>query len=210
MVGGAQPGDPAPMIVALHGLGDRPDNFVALFGEFRTRARIVAPHSHDAYGDGFAWFAPFGPMSDEAAPAMAKAADEVAAFTENAAKAWPTLGKPLIVGFSQGGALSYAIAVRHADAIGGAFPIGGWLPPPLWPTARASSPLPIFAFHGNADNRVPIERDRAGVAELEKLGFAVQFNEAEGVGHAIPPPVRTPLFAALAAEVEKQRSAGPR
>src|SRR4051794_4871298 len=91
MVGGAPPDDAAPMIVALHGLGDRPENFVAIFGEFRTRARVVAPHSHDAYGDGFAWFAPFGPTSDEAAPAMAKAADEVADFAEKAAKAWPTL-----------------------------------------------------------------------------------------------------------------------
>lgn len=210
MVGGAAPDGAAPMIVALHGLGDRPENFVAIFGEFRTRARIVAPHSHDAYSDGFAWFAPFGPMSDEAAPAIARAADEVAEFAEKAAKAWPTLGRPLIVGFSQGGALSYAIAVRHPDSIGGVFPIGGWLPPPLWPTSRPSSALPIFAFHGNADTRVPLARDRAGVEQLEKLGFAVHFEEVDGVGHAIPESIRAPLFAALAAECEKQRSAGPR
>jgi phospholipase/carboxylesterase len=210
MAGGAESGDAAPLIVALHGLGDRPENFVKLFSQFRARARIVAPHSREAYSDGFAWFGPSSPTSDESAPALAKAADEVAAFIDKAAKAWPILGKPLVVGFSQGGALSYAIAVRHTDSIGAAFPIGGWLPPPLWPTNRASSPLPIFAFHGNADDRVPLERDRAGTTQLEKLGFATHFEIAEGIGHSIPPEISEPLFAVLAAEVEKQRSAGPR
>jgi phospholipase/carboxylesterase len=141
---------------------------------------------------------------------MAKAADEVAMFTEKIAGARPTLGKPLVVGFSQGGALSYAIAVQHAASIGGCFPVGGWLPPPLWPTALPPSAPPIFAFHGNADTKVPIARDRTGAEQLEKLGFAVHFKEADGVGHSIPPPVRVPLFAALAAESEKQRGAGPR
>jgi phospholipase/carboxylesterase len=210
MVGGARADDPAPMIVALHGLGDRPEHFVSIFDGFPARARVLAPHSRDAYSDGFAWFTPIGPMSDEAAPALAKAADEVAMFTEKAVRARPTLGKPLVVGFSQGGALSYAIAVRHTDSIGGAFPVGGWLPPPLWPAGRPSSELPIFAFHGNADERVPLSRDRAGAEQLEKLGFAVHFKEADGVGHAIPPSIRLPLFAALSTEAEKQRSLGSR
>jgi predicted esterase len=84
------------------------------------------------------------------------------------------------------------------------------LPPPLWPITRVSVALPIFAFHGNADTRVPLARDRAGVEQLAKLGFAVHFEEADGVGHAIPESIRAPLFAALTAECEKQRSAGPR
>jgi phospholipase/carboxylesterase len=205
VVGGASAEDPLPLVVALHGLGDRPENFVGVFEGFPVKARVVAPHSATAMGDGFAWFAPFGAMSDEAAPAMASAADDIATFATRMAALRPTLGKPLVVGFSQGGALSYAVAVRHPDAIAASFPIGGWLPPPLWPANAPHDAAPIHAFHGTADNRVPIERDRAGADKLRELGFPMELMEVEGVAHAIPPSVRAPLFAALAAACDHQR-----
>jgi phospholipase/carboxylesterase len=199
-----------PLIIALHGLGDRPEHFIDLFRDFPVQARVVAPHSRSPYGDGFAWFAPVGPMSDEAAPAMGSAADDVAHFAEEAARARPTLGKPIVTGFSQGGALSYAVAVRHADAVGVSVPISGWLPPPLWPRDLPHDAPPIFAFHGTADSRVPLERDRAGADALEKVGFKVQLRVSDGVEHAIPPSVRQLVFAALATACDEQRRAGAR
>ena len=197
-----------PLIVALHGLGGRPEHFLGLFEDFPVQARVVAPHSRSPYGDGFAWFPPSSPMSDEAAPAMASAADDVARFAAEAARARPTLGKPIVTGLSQGGALSYAVAVRHPDAVAAAAPISGWLPPPLWPPALPQNAPPIFAFHGTADSRVPLERDRAGADALQKVGFKVQFQVSEGVEHAIPQSVKQLVFAALATEVEEQRRAG--
>jgi phospholipase/carboxylesterase len=199
-----------PLVVALHGLGDRPEHFIGLFEDFPVQARIIAPHSRSPYGEGFAWFAPVGPMSDESAPAMASAADDVARFALEAARARPTLGKPIITGFSQGGALSYAVAARHPDAVAASVPISGWLPPPLWPPTLPHDPPPIFAFHGTADSRVPLERDRAGADALEKVGFKVQLRVSEGVEHAIPPPVKQLVFAALATACDEQRRAGAR
>jgi phospholipase/carboxylesterase len=202
-------GDAAlPLVVALHGLGDRPENFIGLFQDFPVQARVVAPHSRSPYSDGFAWFPPSNPMSDESAPAMGSAADDVARFIDEAARARPTLGRPIVTGFSQGGALSYAIAVRHANAVAATVPISGWLPPPLWPHELPQGAPPIFAFHGTADARVPLERDRAGANALEELGFKVQLRVSEGVEHAIPPPVRQLVFAALATACDEQRRAG--
>ena len=143
-----------PLIVALHGLGDRPENFIGLFQDFPVAARVVAPHSRTPYGDGFERVPPSSPMSDESAPAMASAADDVARFIEEAARARPTLGKPIVTGFSQGGALSYTIAVRHAGSVAASVPISGWLPPPLWPHELPHDAPAIFAFHGTADARI--------------------------------------------------------
>lgn len=208
LTGGATNGEAEPLIVALHGLGARPDNFIDLFDDFPAKARIIAPHSHTPFSDGFQWFAPYGATSDESAPGMSKAADEVGAFIDEAAKAFPTLGTPIVIGFSQGGALSYAIAVRHPTSVAASFPISGWLPPPLFPDALPAAAPAIFAFHGNADERVPLERDQSAVSALEKLGYHVTLKIANGVPHAIPPEVRKDVFAALATEVDAQRSKG--
>jgi phospholipase/carboxylesterase len=199
-----------PLIVALHGLGDRPENFIGLFGELPVQARVVAPHSHAPYGDGFAWFPPSSPMSDESAPAMASAADDIARFAADMARARPTLGKPIVTGFSQGGALSYAVAVRHADALAVSVPISGWLPPPLWPSEAPHDAPRIFAFHGSADQRVPLERDRAGVDALQKAGFQMQFQVAQGVEHSIPTTTRQTVLALLATACDIQRREGVR
>ncbi len=207
--GGAAPDAKLPLVIALHGLGGRPENFLTLFEEFPTRARIVAPHSKTKYGDGFEWFAPYGAISDESAPALGKAADEVAVFAEQAAARFPTLGKPIVTGFSQGGALSFAVAVRHPASIGASLPISGWLPPPLWPSDLPKDAPPIIAFHGTADQRVPLERDQSAVTALAKLGFHAELQVNEGVEHAIPPQVRDQVYAALTTACDDQRKKGP-
>lgn len=199
-----------PLVIALHGLGDRPEHFLGLFGDFPAQARIIAPHSATPFGDGFQWFAPYGATSDESAPGMAKAADDIAQFAAEAARARPTLGKPIVTGFSQGGALSYAVAARHPDAIAASVPISGWLPPPLWPPSLTQNPPPIFAFHGDADTRVPIERDKAGAGALQKLGYRVELKVSDGVEHVIPSAVREAVVAVLASACDEQRRAGAR
>ena len=206
--GGAGADEKLPLVVALHGLGDRPESFVLVFRTFPAKARVVAPHSRTAFSDGFQWFAPLGPMSDEAAPAMGKAADDVAAFTAEAAKAFPTAGKPIVFGFSQGGALGYSVAVRHPEAVAESVPVGGWLPPPLWPSKLPDVAPRVFAFHGSEDSRVPLERDRAGAEALRKLGFEIHFEVVDGVEHAIPPPLRDRVFDVLAKACDEQRAAG--
>jgi phospholipase/carboxylesterase len=205
MTGGAHSADPAPLVIALHGLGDIPERFIGLFGTFPAAARIIAPRAGTRHGDGFSWFPPRGISLDLAAPDIAEAAGTVAAFAEALARRVPTLGKPIVMGFSQGGALSFAIAVRHPSSVSASFPVGAWLPTALWPTARPAHAPPILAFHGTADPRVPISLMRPAVARLEQLGYSIRLQEFEGVEHEIPAVVRAALFEALGAECERQR-----
>jgi predicted esterase len=82
----------------------------------------------------------------------------------------------ILVGFSQGAALAFAVA-RHGHlqplgivALAGFLPDGD--PGPL----RA---IPIFWGHGTRDTRVPIETARVDVEKLRRAGASVQFCEAD-------------------------------
>lgn len=203
--GGLDASSRAPLIVALHGLGDRPENFAGLFRDLPVLARVVLPHSATSYGDGYSWFDFHLGDPDFSAPFIADTADRLAGFIAELGRRKTTLGKPIVTGFSQGGALSFALYARHPELISAAYPLSGWLPPSLVPGARPVGDLPpLLAFHGTADPRISIDHPHAAVRALAQLGFPAELREFDGVGHQVPDPIRTALYAALA---ESARSA---
>lgn len=201
VVGDAKADDELPMIVAIHGLGDQPRNFAHLFDNFTERARVILPRGIDpTQGGGWSWF-PFrarDPDVDALGKGIGAAADEIATTIAVLQREKKTLGKPIVTGFSQGGMLSFAIAVRHPDLVAAALPIGGWLPPPLQPTTPAPKGAPpVRAFHGTDDNAVKYEPTRLGVEALKQHGWDAQLHTYEGVGHVITPEIHRDLDDAL-------------
>lgn len=203
--GGARSEDRLPLVIALHGYGDSPQSFATAFAGFEGRARIVLPHSDKPTGDGYMWFKLHGVGDAKDSYATADMADAIMAFATTVSRARPTAGKPIITGFSQGGALSYTIAVRHPTAIAVAIPISGWFPHSLKPTARLSRVAPVYAFHGDADSRVPVRMARDAKANLEAIGIPVTLREFPGVDHTIPPAVRVAIFETLKRVCDGQR-----
>jgi phospholipase/carboxylesterase len=196
LLGGAAAGDTLPMIVAIHGRGDDPRNFGHLFDNFDAPARLILPRGLAASDDGgWLWFTERARTTevDALARGIANAADQLAPAITELASTRPTLGKPIVTGFSQGGMIAFAIAVAHPDAIGLALPIGGSLPPPLVPARKPASAPPIVAFHGTDDAAVPYPPTQAAVAELAKLGFDVELRTYPGVGHVITPELHRDL-----------------
>lgn len=196
---GADPETPLPMIVAIHGLGDSPQKFRALLDGFDRPARVILPRGIDAYEEGWSWFPLRARDPDVAALAQGidRAADLLAPAIEQLCKQRPTVGKPIVTGFSQGGMLSFALAVEHGDLFSAALPIGGWLPEPLWPREGKPGAPPILAFHGEADVAVRYEPTKIAVEHLRTLGFAVELSTYVGVGHAIAPDIHADLMQAL-------------
>jgi phospholipase/carboxylesterase len=205
LTGGASPKDELPLIVAIHGLGDNPNAFSGIMRGFSGQARVLAPAGPTPYGGGFSWF-PYRPGRTDAelSAGIHAAADRVAQFLRWAAQARPTSGRPIVTGFSQGGMLSFALAVEHPELVAGAYPMGGMLPRGLWPDAKASFP-PIVAFHGDADPIVSFDADRETVERLRQLGAHAELRTYDGVRHAVPPPMRRDLFAALGEAVSRIR-----
>jgi phospholipase/carboxylesterase len=188
MTGGARPDERVPMIVALHPMDGDPADFLPLLRRYRQRARLILPYGHPS-GNMYFWYDSVS--EDVAAPLVTREADRIAAALAALVAARPTVGRPLVTGFSQGGIMAFALAVTHPEALAAAFPISGLLPPSLYPSAALSSEPrpatlpPVAAFHGASDLAVPTRSARASIAELRNAGYTAELHEYAGVEHDI-------------------------
>jgi phospholipase/carboxylesterase len=200
VTGGADPEASLPMIIAIHGLGDKPESFLHLFDGFAAPARVIAPRGPLVHGPGRSWFP--GSASDREAfeAGILEATDRLSRLVREVALARPTDGRVVVTGFSQGGMLSFALAARDGDLFTLAAPIAGFLPEGLEKKAGASPPR-IEAFHGKDDGRIPLALAEATVGRLEAAGYKVTLHTYEALGHAMSPTMHREHRAALAAAV---------
>lgn len=214
LLGATDPEAPLPMIVAIHGLGDTPDNFRHLLDQFPEPARLILPRGLDrTEGGGWSWF-PIrarDPDVENLARGISHAADQIAAGLEELRQSRPTIGKPVVTGFSQGGMLTFTLAVEHPEVVGHALAIGGWLPPPLWPAEDVDAKaLPaIDAYNGTDDKAVAYEPTAAAVEVLGQRGLTAELHTYEGVGHMITPQMRRDLFDDLTDAVRREHKRKP-
>lgn len=188
MTGGAQPNERVPMIVALHPMDGDPADLLPLLRGYRRRARLILPYGQPS-GGMYRWF---GYARDDApAPVVTREADRIAGALGALVAARPTVGKPLITGFSQGGMMAFALVVTHPEAFAAAFPISGLLPLALYPSAgvgsgpRPAALPPVVAFHGASDLAVPTQSARDSIVELRSAGYSAELHEYAGVEHDI-------------------------
>ena len=206
--GGAKETDTLPMIVTIHGLGDDPENFVTLFAEFPEPARIVAVRGVDeTEGGGWSWFPRRArdPDVEALAEGIKASAEKIATATQVLVEKYPTKGKPIVTGFSQGGMLSFTLAAHHPAVYSASVPVGGWLPPPLWITEKGAGLPKIVALHGTDDAAVIYEPTKASVDNLKTLGYDAELKSYEGVGHVITDEIRRDLFDALVDAVKRAK-----
>ena len=211
ITGGAAAEDALPLVIGIHGHGDKPESYSGLFEGFPAKARFVFPYG-DPHGEGFSWFAVsprFNP--DSLAAGTERAGHRLAAMIAALTTARPTVGRPIVTGFSQGGILGYTLAVLHPESLGEAFPVSGLLAPPHWPSTWAvgKTQARIEAFHGDADPVVPIAVDRQGAARLRAVGFSVELHEYPGVVHTVSAEMRRDLHAAVGGAVRRAAAAPP-
>jgi phospholipase/carboxylesterase len=202
LTGGASPSDSLPLVVGIHGLGGSPENFGRVLSSLSTRTRLILPYGLEPYGDGFAWFQPWRDDAELAA-GTTRAEGRLAAMIDELVRRRPTTGKPVVTGFSQGGILSFALAVLHPESVRATFPVSGLLAPSLlpsqWPPDRE---MPrVHALHGTADDRVPIAGARATVRRLQEVGFSADLAEYPGVTHTVTPEMRQDLVRAITEEL---------
>jgi phospholipase/carboxylesterase len=206
----ATPDARLPMIVAIHGLGDEPRSFAEVVRDLPVPARVILPRALDPHeGGGYRWFSVRARDDDPEglARGIDHAANRVAAALRELMDRRPTIGKPIVTGFSQGGMVTFALAVHHPDVVGAAFPVGGLLPPPLLPKTPGAGGPPILALHGNADAAVPYETAQKTIDHLDELGIDAKLRTYEGIGHQITLQMRQDLHELLAGATEPPREA---
>jgi len=211
MRGGATPEQRVPTVVLLHGMGGRAmkDWIDALDVVAGQPARVILPQAQKAAGTGFSWFeySPDPLRRDEhsAAQGIAAAAQQLARLLAIVQTQRPVTGRFVVSGFSQGGILSYALALRHPESIQHAIAVSGYLPRELWPTTPASErQFPVIdSLHGSTDVVVDFTMDTELVQHLRSLGYRVEFTAFQGVGHEITPEMRGLWRRALASAVPR-------
>lgn len=210
---GAAPEATLPMVIVIHGLGDRPGPHWLDLVQLKRPARVIMPEAPTPYLDGFSWF-PFrarGADPAELARGIGHAAELLGSALETLARRRPSVGRPLVTGFSQGGMLAFALALHRPERLRLALPISGMLPEPLWPAKRAAAGAPpIVALHGTSDELVPFAPTERLVAHLQAHGYDATLQRYDGVGHHISDAMRERVSGALdaaLADVERERAA---
>ncbi|MBS2032926.1 MAG: dienelactone hydrolase family protein [Deltaproteobacteria bacterium] len=172
-VGGARPGDSVPLILSLHAMGADPAGALEPFATLRVPALVVAPCGgrEDAVGN-CEWFA----LSDPRGP------QDAAVRVLAVAAALPHRGLPVVMGFSQGAVVAFALAHDHPEAVAAVFPVAGTLPPST-STGPAARRPEVHAFLGEADPVFPLAGVRDAIAILRAEGYTADLRTYPGLAH---------------------------
>jgi len=188
ITGEAKPEQVLPLVIALHGMGDRPEHFARIFQDLKTPARVILVQAPDPWHRGFSWFGGKRPRKPRSVYSgqVSSSADRVAKLTRHLAQKRPTRGKPIITGFSQGGMLSFVLATRHPNLFGLSVPLGGVLPSTFLPKTGRTYPTQVVALHGQVDTVMPLSRTQTRIKRMKRVGMSVEIEVFANVGHRIP------------------------
>jgi predicted peptidase len=91
-------------------------------------------------------------------------------------------GRMYVAGQSLGGFGTWAVIAEHPNPFAAAVPVCGGGDESKAPRLVHT---PIWAFHGEKDEAVSVERSRRMIAAIRKAGGAPKYTEYRGAGHVI-------------------------
>ncbi|MBN8616415.1 MAG: hypothetical protein J0L92_37865 [Deltaproteobacteria bacterium] len=179
-----------PLVVALHGIGDGPR---IPDGGYLHRARayrLVLPEAPLLFEAGRAWSTH---RASDGQPELLAADLEarvpaIVELIEVLTATRPTRGRPVLVGYSQGGHLAFVVGTQRPELFTAIVPMAAWLPPPLVPDGPPSRRTPIRGVHARDDERVPLAPTEALYDHLNALGWDARLEIVLG-SHAPSPAI---------------------
>lgn len=150
---------------------------------------IVAPRApHSAESGGYSWRPPQTGNYDQISLEMLESAPEALIRLVDGYSASAEIDASIfdVMGFSQGAAVSSAVAFLYPQRIRKTALLAGFVPSGLEElvTQRPVEGKQFFVAHGTKDETVTIDRARASIALLEQAGAHVTYCEDE-VGHKV-------------------------
>jgi phospholipase/carboxylesterase len=187
---------PTRTIIVLHGLGDSGHGFAPVAEELDLSAlgsvRFVLPHAPEqpvTVNGGYvmrAWYDILGTdlarVEDE--PGLRKSATQIEALIARENARGVASSRIVLMGFSQGCAMTLLTGLRHRERLAGLAGLSGYLPLAATTAAErseANRDVPLFLAHGTQDPVVPYPRGVASRDALAALGYAIEW-------HAYPMP----------------------
>jgi len=183
---------PGASLIVLHGLGADGNDFVPIAQELELSAvggaRFVFPHAPMrpvTMNGGYvmrAWYdiagTPQARVEDETGLRASQAQIE-ALIEREVARGMPAQ-RIVLMGFSQGCAMTLLTGLRHAERLAGLVGLSGYLPLAARTAAErsaANADVPIFLAHGREDPMIALERATASRDALLALGYDIEWHD---------------------------------
>jgi predicted peptidase len=182
-----------PVILFLHGAGERGAD-----GLLQTTVGLAPAVRRDPARFPAIIVLPQLPADSQWVGAPAEAA--MLALGRTMAEFRVDSARVYLTGLSMGGHGAWYLAYRHPEFFAAVAPICGWVPerpelmgsvpvvpadsgPPLPALARRLRRVPIWIFHGEMDQVVPVASSREAAAALRSDGGNVRYTEYLGLDH---------------------------
>ena len=183
---------PGASVIVLHGLGADGNDFVPVARELELSAvggaRFVFPHAPTrpvTLNGGYvmrAWYdiagTPGARQEDEAGLRASQQLIE-ALIARERERGMPSR-RIVLMGFSQGCAMTLLTGLRHGERLGGLVGLSGYLPLAAQTAAERSpvnADVPVFLAHGREDPMVGMDRALASRDTLRALGYDVEWHD---------------------------------
>lgn len=184
--------NPNACIIVLHGLGADGNDFVPICEELDLGeiggVRFVFPSAPEmpvTLNGGYrmrAWYDIYGPHPQprEDEQGLRRSQAIVSALIQREVDRGIPAERIVLMGFSQGCAMTLMAGLRHPQRLAGLVCLSGYLPLASTTAAErsaANAGTPIFMAHGGADGVVVIGRAQASREQLETLGYQVDWHD---------------------------------
>lgn len=185
--------DGTPVAVLLHGRGSHRGDLQALRGRLPEGLALITPQAPHpghpwGYGPGWAWYRHI--EEDRVDPqSLDRSLLALDAFLEELPGRLPVSPGPTVLGgFSQGGTVSLAYALRNPGRVQGVLNFSGFLVhgDTLDVEPEAAGATPVFWGHGERDPNIPWELAEKGRDRLRRAGADLDARDYP-IGHWIAP-----------------------
>ncbi|WP_283188257.1 dienelactone hydrolase family protein [Pseudomonas sp. PMCC200344] len=180
-----------PLVIFLHGFGSNEQDLFDIKDELPAPYNYLSVRAPTVIEEGrYQWFRQKGDGAYDGETDDLKTSGAVLLdFVAQAAKKYHTEpNKVFLVGFSQGAMMSYEVALRHPEAVGGIAALSGRILPVLRSELKPDEKrqkLAIFIGHGTADTLLPYNDGTDADSLLQSLSLKPEFHAYPGVGHSI-------------------------
>ena len=181
---------PGVSLIVLHGLGADGNDFVPIAQELDLSplggARFVFPHAPTrpvTMNGGYvmrAWYDIAGPGHPEDAAGLRQSQALIEELIAREVERGVPASRIVLMGFSQGCAMTLMTGLRHRERLGGLVGLSGYLPLAEHTAVErsdANALVPIFMAHGRADPMIPMARATWSRDALQALGYAVEWHD---------------------------------
>jgi phospholipase/carboxylesterase len=184
-----------PLVIGLHWSGSTPEEFEKYLAGLKSPARLVLVEASHPHKSGFSFFRRqpqdyYRLPEDEKMAALLAEGEKMSRFIAEATALYRPKIKPVVIGASQGGDLSYVIGARYNHLISLSCPLLATMDDRIVGSSTLENPAPIEIFHGTADPIVPLAAAQRHAAALKKNGFSVKLRTYQNIGHDISDAMR--------------------